>query len=828
MARERQSKVRKKKRKKLHPPIPENGKGFHGNQESPSKKPRNHLNNGTNGGASTSNNYESNGPVRSGSQNISCTELPQNINTPQQVQCEIEDIGEDGDEDAPKSAYEPMDIDSSNLQTFVFDRPQTNIERDGSTINDESIKEKDANKNHVESCPEMEDITNEINIPMDKAQQNELEFLKGSAQGCSDKKSLGQQDIEMKEAGAKRIDESMLLSEIEDEDVLVLRETDQNTKGNTFGSCKSSKRKNRHPKRGIRSGNAFRKKSKLKSGKAKCTQAYRNSKLRKTSDDKIIKLTRNGDLVLAYINANGLNEMKQDEVQQFLDHNKVDILCVTEHKNRDPTVIAEDANAKQSEHKGILFKGYSASIRYRTQAQGGVGIFWKENINAEQWECPIEDINSHTCNEKTWILIKNKENTIAIGTVYMGVQDNTDSRHEWNEGIYTDLAKDICELRKLNAKILLCGDFNGHISNGEDGIIGNHFGINPNGQRLIDFTEQNGLKNMNVKNKLINGTLQSFSKGIWTREFQSTKTIIDYLLVDESSEPIIKNMIIDDKRQFSIQSDHNWIVAVIDANYMRVEWPEIKKTRWKVNRLNKGGSKQFAKAFGELHDSTNSTNVEVMNNNILNSLNKAAEKVVGKTTLGNPKKKRLPQTVLEALKKWRQCEKEFAECLTKVPPRTEKLSRERDFEQVRNDSEIKKKLESLKSAKEELNKLRQDNHRKMHADLLGKIKCNGGVNSKEFWKAAKGDHRTTPINSLKRKDGSLTESVEATVERAAEYFNDLFKCKLGYRKRIKSSKKKINRALNGKFTIKEIRQHIKKLKNGKAVGPGQMAFLMNF
>ena len=73
-----------------------------------------------------------------------------------------------------------------------------------------------------------------------------------------------------------------------------------------------------------------------------------------------------------------------------------------------------------------------------------------------------------------------------------------------------------------------------------------------------------------------------------------------------------------------------------------------------------------------LHESTNSTNVEEMNNNILNSLNKAAEKVVGKTTLGNPKKKRLPQTVLEALKKWRQCEKEFAECLTKVPPRTEK------------------------------------------------------------------------------------------------------------------------------------------------------------
>ena len=53
-------------------------------------------------------------------------------------------------------------------------------------------------------------------------------------------------------------------------------------------------------------------------------------------------------------------------------------------------------------------------------------------------------------------------------------------------------------------------------------------------------------------------------------------------------------MIIDDKRRFSIQSDHNWMVTVIDANYMRVEWPEVKKTRWRISKLKKGGTKLFA------------------------------------------------------------------------------------------------------------------------------------------------------------------------------------------------------------------------------------------
>ena len=99
-------------------------------------------------------------------------------------------------------------------------------------------------------------------------------------------------------------------------------------------------------------------------------------------------------------------------------------------------------------------------------------------------------------------------------------------------------------------------------------------------------------------------------------------------------------------------------------------------------------------------------------------------------------------------------------------------------------------LTRLKSAKEELNMLRHDNRRKMQTNLLGKIKRNGGVNSKEFWKAARGDLRTTPINSLKNKDGSLTDSVESTVKRAAEYFNDLFESKVASKKKIKSVNKK--------------------------------------
>ena len=112
---------------------------------------------------------------------------------------------------------------------------------------------------------------------------------------------------------------------------------------------------------------------------------------------------------------------------------------------------------------------------------------------------------------------------------------------------------------------MLCGDLNGHISNGQSGILGNHFGVNPNGQRLIDFCARNKLKNMNTKKSPHNGKLKSFCKGIWTYEAQSTKTVVDYVLVSEHAGPMNKSMAIDDEKNESIQSDHNWIKVGINA-----------------------------------------------------------------------------------------------------------------------------------------------------------------------------------------------------------------------------------------------------------------------
>ena len=114
------------------------------------------------------------------------------------------------------------------------------------------------------------------------------------------------------------------------------------------------------------------------------------------------------------------------------------------------------------------------------------------------------------------------------------------------------------------------------------------------------------------------------------------------------------------------------------------------------------------------------------------------------------------------------------------------------MQEIRDEKEVSDKLKDLKTAKEELNCLRQDIRRRKNAKLLISIKKNGGVSSREFWQAAKGEDSLTQINTLRKKDGSQTDSVESTVKRAAEHFNDLLKARLKSLGRNKTPKSKIN------------------------------------
>ena len=85
--------------------------------------------------------------------------------------------------------------------------------------------------------------------------------------------------------------------------------------------------------------------------------------------------------------------------------------------------------------------------------------------------------------------------------------------------------------------------------NGHTGILGER--INSNGQKLLDFADENSFE-------ILNHTL-SESKGVtWFND--KYESAIDYILVNESARNRVVEMSIDEEGIFDINTDHNFMV----------------------------------------------------------------------------------------------------------------------------------------------------------------------------------------------------------------------------------------------------------------------------
>ena len=94
--------------------------------------------------------------------------------------------------------------------------------------------------------------------------------------------------------------------------------------------------------------------------------------------------------------------------------------------------------------------------------------------------------------------------------------------------------------------ILLLGDFNAKIGNGEQGIPNGDPKITPKGKRLINLTNNFNLKTLNKSPKC---------KGKWTRvntKNENEESIIDYALCTQALYTNIKAIIIDEEENYKL------------------------------------------------------------------------------------------------------------------------------------------------------------------------------------------------------------------------------------------------------------------------------------
>ena len=150
--------------------------------------------------------------------------------------------------------------------------------------------------------------------------------------------------------------------------------------------------------------------------------------------------------------------------------------------------------------KGRNITGYSAVHIERSsfgKKGGGIAIWIKETIPFTIWSSEIES-EGEVINEAEllWVVIETMNGQMAVGITYIGV--NTPENSARNETLHQKIVNDHRELSKAGIKVLLIGDFNGHITPATKLSLGKY---DKNGKRLENTRKQCKMSIMNFTSK---------------------------------------------------------------------------------------------------------------------------------------------------------------------------------------------------------------------------------------------------------------------------------------------------------------------------------------
>ena len=184
----------------------------------------------------------------------------------------------------------------------------------------------------------------------------------------------------------------------------------------------------------------------------------------------------------------------------------------------------------------IQISGYSLVYRNdRSANSGGILIGVRDNIKNNSLELTQEN----KVGQSLWILLTNTNKKIRIGIIY-APQENVTPNNELKL-IYEDIREQIKIGKEEKQQILIIGDFNAKIG---EAVEDSKTQVTKGGRQL--------LKLANKENMIILNTVKEKCKGVWTRVQGEEKSIIDYVLTDASSANTVKEMKIDEEKQYGL------------------------------------------------------------------------------------------------------------------------------------------------------------------------------------------------------------------------------------------------------------------------------------
>ena len=306
------------------------------------------------------------------------------------------------------------------------------------------------------------------------------------------------------------------------------------------------------------------------------------------------------EMKLGYMNVDGLNVGKIEDIMNECYDWSLDVVCLTE------THLRENLEIDENVHKyRVIGKGRSK----QRKKGGGLAVMVRKECNIV---CEILDVGESDMSEDIMIVKldsvrQGRKECLYLCVCYMTIESTGGIRE--NRSKY-EILKNFVSLHE-DEKIVVVGDMNGHM-----GLLGES--ENGNGKLLREKCEE-------MKLEILNETLAE-GKITWQRrELQSA---IDYVLVNGNARAKVKSVWIDEWGEFGMNSDHNLII-------MRYEWVhEMRnmrstsgmKTKWK---LRTGDWSKYRDELREVNLSDTS-DINELCNELVNKVRSVAERTVGR------------------------------------------------------------------------------------------------------------------------------------------------------------------------------------------------------
>ena len=287
-------------------------------------------------------------------------------------------------------------------------------------------------------------------------------------------------------------------------------------------------------------------------------------------------ISKQKSLKCCLLNVDGLSESSFADVKNVLSSKAPDICILLETKRRleDDCFSLDVPGYEVSEHRRSDIAG--------DKGGGGIAVFTRkaEGLIFNDHDPDLVDHeHGFVRAERVWKTVRTGKGKTAVCAVYAGFQAPDDVNAEWNTALFSVLNQEVAALRRDGFRVVLLGDFNGHVGDTPGiGVVGNKPSINKNGRRFIDFLQDSHCVHVNGH--------QHLTTGLWTRQRAGISTVLDYAVIASEHLPSVVSMLIDDQGVFGGGSDHNWIFLDLADNFvrkLRVSNLPKKKPSWNIS-----------------------------------------------------------------------------------------------------------------------------------------------------------------------------------------------------------------------------------------------------